>query len=211
MSTSHDRYLRLQLAVARVISALFNPFWFVTVAFVLMFTATHLSVLPLFYKIYVLAVVILFTVLIPVGAIYVHGRLLRQPKGYLSEKENRLIPYAFTLLSYFFGYLLMQRLLIPYYMASMLLVSLVALLVCALVNVKWKISEHLTAAGAATGCVVFYGPLFTDQVVWWLCAMILISGLLGTARMTLGEHSLRQVLWGWVNGFVCCTVVLLWF
>lgn len=196
---------------ARVISALFNPFWFVTVMFVLMFTLTYLSMLPAFYKVYVLAVVLLFTILIPLAAIFIHGKVLKLPKGYLSAKENRIIPYAFTLLSYFFGYLLMQRMLIPYYMTILLLVALVAMLVCALVNVKWKISEHLTAAGAATGVVVFYGSLFTTGVVWWLCAMILISGLLGTARMVLGEHSLRQVFWGWVNGFMSCVIVLFWF
>ena len=159
---------------ARVISALFNPFWFVTVMFVLMFTLTYLSMLPAFYKVYVLAVVLLFTILIPLTAIFIHGKVLKLPKGYLSAKENRIIPYAFTLLSYFFGYLLMQRMLIPYYMTILLLVALVAMLVCAVVNAKWKISEHLTAAGAATGVVVFYGSLFTTGVVWWLCAMILI-------------------------------------
>lgn len=198
----------LLLLLARVVSALFNPLWFVIVLFVLMFTMTYLAVLPLFYKMYVLAVVLFFTVLLPLTAIFAYGRLLRLPKGYLSVKENRLIPYAFTLLSYFFGYLLMQRMLVPYYMTLVLLVALVAMLVCALVNVKWKISEHLAAAGAATGGVIFYGPLFTTHVVWWLCAMIFVSGLLATARMALGEHSLRQVFWGWTNGFVSCVVVL---
>ena len=58
----------LLLLLARVVSALFNPLWFVIVLFVLMFTMTYLAVLPLFYKMYVLAVVLFFTVLLPLTA-----------------------------------------------------------------------------------------------------------------------------------------------
>ncbi len=199
---------RLQIAAARVISILFSPFLFATMVFVLMFKLTYLSLLPFSYKAYVLACIVLFTALLPVSSIYFYGRLLKLPKGYLSVKENRLVPYSFTLISYFFGYLLMQRLMLPYYMVNMLLVVLVVMLVCALANIKWKISEHMAVAGAATGCTLLYAPMFTGKALWWFCAVVMLSGLLGTARMTLRKDSLRQVFVGWIAGIVCCAIVL---
>lgn len=200
-----DRVLRI---ISRLVSAIFNPFYLVFIVFVLLFTWTYLVILPLFYKIFVLSLVFSFTILIPMVSIFVYGKLMKHPKGYLSAKENRLIPYALTLLSYFFGYLLMQKMMVPYYMTVILLAGLVCMLVCALVNIYWKISEHMTAVGAATAGLVSYGMLFECNVVWGLCFMIILSGLLGTARMILNEHTLKQILAGYLNGFVCTMFVI---
>ena len=50
---------------ARVLSAVFNPFYLPTVGLIALFTFSYLSLLPLSYKIVVLGLVYIFTILLP--------------------------------------------------------------------------------------------------------------------------------------------------
>ena len=40
-------------------------------------------------------------------------------------------------------------------------------------------------------------------LVWWITGALLCAGLLGSARIWLGRHTLMQVLAGSAVGFLC--------
>ena len=46
--------------------------------------------------------------------------------------------------------------------------------------------------------------------VWWFCLVFLAAGLVGTSRMILRQHSLLQVIVGFVVGIVCSVVGLIY-
>jgi membrane-associated phospholipid phosphatase len=46
--------------------------------------------------------------------------------------------------------------------------------------------------------------------VWWLCVVLILAGILGTSRMILRQHSLLQVIVGFVVGIVCSVVGLIY-
>ena len=96
----------------------------------------------------------------------------------------------------------MRKLNIPWYMTGIIFVSLVVSIICILVNLKWKLSEHMAGMGGIIGGLVSFSALFSYNPVVWLCLFILIAGILGSARIVLGHHTLGVV------GLVCAFLVL---
>ena len=93
-------------------------------------------------------------------------------------------------------------------MTGIILASLVVLVICIMVNLKWKLSEHMAGMGGIIGGLVSFSGLFIFKPVWWLCLFILISGVLGFARVILRHHTLGEVLAGVAVGLVCSLLVL---
>ena len=59
---------------AKVISAIFNPFYLPVVGLILLFIFSYLKMLPWNYKLTVITLVYLFTVLLPTFLIYAYRR-----------------------------------------------------------------------------------------------------------------------------------------
>ena len=93
-------------------------------------------------------------------------------------------------------------------MAGIILTMLLTMIVGILVNLRWKLSEHMAGCGAVVGGLMAFSALFGYNPVWWLCLFILISGVLGTARLMLSRHSLGEVLAGFAVGLACAFFVL---
>ena len=191
------------IVAARLLSAVFRPYYIPIVGFVALFTFTYLSLLPLLYKLTVVAMVYVFTILLPRLCIYVYRKLNGWAPVQLRLRENRAIPYILFILSYVACLHLMFRMHMPRYMCGILVSALLIQMVCVIVNVWWKISMHSAGAGGVIGALVAYSVLFMFNPVWWLWVTVLISGAGGTARMLLRQHSLAQVVAGTLVGVVC--------
>ena len=119
-----------------------------------------------------------------------------------------LWPLLLTIISYVFCLLMMRKLNIPWYMTGIILASLVVSVICIAVNLKWKLSEHMAGIGGVIGGLVSFSALFGYNPVAWLCLFILIAGILGSARIILGHHTLGEVLSGFTVGLVAALLVL---
>ncbi len=195
-----EKYLRIS---ARVLSAIFTPFYVPTVGFLALFLFTYLRMLPLSYQIVVLGIVYAFTVLLPMLGIYIYQKINGWSLRHLGHKEKRIVPYAMTILSYVCCLLLMYRLSIPRSLSGIIVAALMAMIICAVINVWWKISAHMAAIGEFVGGLVSFSFVFYYNPLGWFCFAILLSGALGTSRIILRQHSLSQVLVGFLVGFVC--------
>lgn len=82
------------------------------------------------------------------------------------------------------------------------------MIICVIVNLKWKLSEHMAGAGAIIGGLVAFSALFGYNPISWLCIFILIAGVLGTARIILQHHTLGEVMGGFAVGLICSLLVL---
>lgn len=195
-----EKYLR---NTARVLSAIFTPFYVPTVGFVALFLFTYLKMLPLFYQIIVVGIVYLFTVILPMAAIYFYQKINGWSLRHLGDREKRIVPYAMTIVSYVTCLLLMYRMGIPRFMSGIIVSSLLAMVICAVINIWWKISTHMAAIGQFIGGMVSFSLLFFYDPIGWLCVAIIVAGMLGTSRIILRQHSLPEVLVGFGVGFVC--------
>lgn len=199
---------RTLIRTARVISAIFTPFSIPFLAFLILFLFSYLRIMPIQYKLIVLGVVYCFTILMPTLTIF----LFRKINGFnpedLGERKRRFMPFLLTITSYVFCLVMMHRLNIPWYMTGIILAALIMMVICIVVNLKWKLSEHMAGVGAIVGGLVSFSALFGYNPVWWLCLFILIAGVLGTARIILQHHTLGEVLVGFAVGLICSLLVL---
>ena len=196
------------IRIARMVSALFTPFSIPFLAFLVLFLFSYLSIMPIQYKLIVLGIVYCFTIMIPVLTIFTFKKINGFSAQELGERKKRYMPFFLTIISYVFCLLMMNRLNIPWYMSGIILSALIVMMICIIVNLKWKLSEHMAGAGAVIGGLVAFSALFGYNPVWWLCLFILVAGMLGTARIILGHHTLGEVMGGFAVGLICSLMVL---
>ena len=199
---------KTMLRVAKVTSALFTPFSIPFLSFLVLFLFSYLRIMPMAYKLIVLGIVYCFTILTPVVTIF----LFRKINGFdiqeLTERKKRYVPILLTIISYVFCLLMMRKLNIPWYMTGIIPSALIVSVICMIVNLKWKLSEHMAGMGGVIGGLVSFSALFGYNPVAWLCVFILIAGVLGSARILLGHHTLGEVLGGFTVGLLVSVLVL---
>ena len=208
MEEQHIVADRTLIRTARVISAIFTPFSIPFLAFLILFLFSYLRIMPIQYKLIVLGVVYCFTILMPTLTIFLFRKINGFSPEDLGERKRRFMPFLLTITSYVFCLVMMHRLNIPWYMTGIILAALIMMVICIVVNLKWKLSEHMAGVGAIVGGLVSFSALFGYNPIWWLCLFILIAGVLGTARIILQHHTLGEVLVGFAVGLICSLLVL---
>ena len=197
------------ILAARVLSMVFTPFYLSLVGLIALFTFSYLSLMPWAYKLTVLILVYLFTILIPTLLIHFyrnyHGWTLIE----LGKKERRVVPYLLSIVSYFVCYYVMHRFNIPHFMSNILMAALIIQILCALINVWWKISTHTAAIGGVTGALQAFAVIVGFNPIGWTCLVLILAGMVGTSRMILRQHSLRQVCYGFMLGLIVAYGVIL--
>lgn len=199
---------KTMLQVAKVTSMLFTPFSIPFLSFLVLLLFSYLRMMPVKYKLIVLAVVYSFTILTPTLTIFLFRKINGFARQELGERKKRYIPILLTIISYIFCFMMMRQMNLPWYMTGIILASLVVCIVCMVVNLKWKLSEHMAGIGGVIGGLVSFSTLFGYNPVGWLCLFILIAGILGSARIILGHHTLGEVLSGFTVGLVTALLVL---
>ena len=184
------------ILTARIVSMLFTPFYLPILGLATLFMFSYLSMFPLIYKIQVLALTYLFTILMPTLLIHLYRRYQGWNLIELGQRERRIY--------------VMERLHMPHFMSSIIVAALLVQMICALINIWWKISTHTAAIGGVGGALFAFSFYLGFNPVWWLCLVFLTAGILGSCRMILRQHNLAQVVVGfWVGGFCAATAILL--
>ncbi len=196
---------------AKVLSVVFTPFYLPILGLLSLFIFSYLSLLPWTYKLFLLLMFYIFTIFVPTALI----RLYRRYHGWtlieLGSRERRVIPYVISIFSYLVCYYIMAATHVPHFMGSILIAALVIQIACAIINLFIKISTHTAAIGGVTGALLAFSVIFSFNPVWWLCVLLLLAGMVGTSRMILRQHSLRQVVLGFLAGVACSFVSVLLF
>ena len=196
------------ILAARIMSMLFTPFYLPLVGLVALFLFSYMSLLPLAYKLPMLLMVYISTILMPSLLIHLYRKFQGWTSKELGRKERRVVPYLISILCYFGCFFLMEYRNTPRVISIILVAALVIQMVCALINVWWKISTHTAAIGGVAGGLVVYSIAFSFNPIWWLEFVILLAGMVGTARMILRQHTLAQVVTGFLVGVVCALFII---
>ena len=197
--------------MARVVSALVNPFYLPVIGLILLFLFSYLRQMPTAYKLQVVLMVYLCTALLPTLLI----RFYRRYQGWslieLGTRERRMIPYVIAIVCYLLCFYLMNRSHIPHFMGSIVVAALAIQVVCAGINLFWKISTHSAAVGGVAGALLIFSLVFNFNPIWWFCGVVLLGGVVGTSRMILRQHTLPQVVCGFLLGLVIAFIAILRF
>ena len=194
---------------ARILSTAFNPFLMPFYGFILLFTFTYLNIMPIQYIAFVLSIVFTFTLLTPSLFISLYKWMNKWSMKEVSERKRRFIPYTLTLMSYATCLLTMYKMHFPRYFAGIIMAALISMAICMLINLRWRISIHMAGWGLLIGGLLSYSLLFYFNPVWWLCGFIILSGIQGSIRISFYQHSLLEVILGFIVGMFCGIIGIL--
>ncbi len=197
------------ILAARTISIVFTPFYLPVLGLVALFMLSYLNrLVPWYYKLTVIMMVYLFTVLLPTLLIHLYRKYQGWTLHELGMKERRMVPYIISIVCYFACYYIMNLYHIPHFISSILITALAIQIICALINVWWKVSTHSAAIGGVTGALMSFAMLFQFNPTWWLCLAILFAGLVGASRIILKQHTLSQVNVGFIVGLISAFYII---
>ena len=188
------------IIASRVVSLIFTPFYLPLVGLILLFTFSYLNLLPASYRLEVLSLVYLFTILMPTFFIHLYRRYQGWTLFELSNKRRRLIPYLISICCYVTCIQVLNALNIFQFVSTIVFAALMVQIVCGLITIWWKISTHTAAIGGMAGTLIVFAEIFGFNPAWWLCLILVVAGVLGSARMILRQHTLAQVAVGFLVG-----------
>ena len=199
---------KVLLASARIISVLFHPLLIPTLGFLFLFNSGfYFSVLPWALKKYMLLVVFTTTCFLPAISIFV---LSINSKFDINMEKNtdRTLALIISAISYYIGYIFLKRLpSFPIY--NILLIGSVLVHVILLpISMRWKISIHSAAIGGLIGGVLSLAFRLQENPAFILSILILIAGLIGTARLILSKHTETQIYTGLSIGFLTLFLIV---
>jgi membrane-associated phospholipid phosphatase len=187
---------------ARITSIIFHPLLIPTLGFLLLFSSGfYFAVIPWNVKWFILLVVFLSTCILPALSI---GLLSYSPKFDIKMEKgtDRAIPLIFSSISYYLGYLILKQVpLFPIYQLFLIASILIQVLLL-IISLQWKISAHAASIGGLLGGFIALSIRLQENPVIILTLLILIAGIVGTARLMLGKHTNAQVYAGFLLGFV---------
>lgn len=199
------------LNASTTLSQIFTPFYLPIVGLLAIFIFSYLNILPTSYKVAILLMTYVFTSLLPNLLIHIYRKYQGWSIMHLWSQEGRMIPYIISIACYFSCFYLMNYLHVAHIISSIIVAALFIQILCAIINVWFKISTHTAAIGGITGSLLAFAEIFAFNPMWWFCVLVVLGGLVGSSRMILRVHSLHQVVYGYLIGLIIAflTIILI--
>ena len=195
-------------SVSRITSILFHPLLIPTWGFLLLSNSGfYFALLPWSVKKFLLLVIFVFTCLLPALSMWL---LSLSPKFdmKMEKSTDRILPLLLSSVFYYLGYLILERMpLFPVYNLFLIAFVLVQIALI-LVSLKWKISAHTAAIGGLVGGLIALSFRLQENPVIILSFLILVAGIVGTARLILLKHTRSEVYAGFTLGFVILNLII---
>lgn len=162
-------------------------------------------------KSYVLGIVFVNSVCIP-AIVIILMRLFGVIKDYsLSTRHDRTITLMTVAVCYGLAAWIIAGLPMVFLLKRYMLAAMACTLLALIVNIFWRLSLHMTAAGGATGIlfIMLYGGY--GSLLLPFCVAVLLAGALGSARLYLDKNTPAQVAAGFFGGFTISIIAMLLF
>ena len=192
----------MPVKLAKFVSIIFHPALLPTLGFLLLFTSGFYdSMLTTDAKRFILLVIFFSTATLPMLAVAILA-LNSKFDILMPNSRDRIIPLLFASVFYYIGFILLGKIhFIPMFKLFMI-ASVLLIVALLLISFKWNISIHMAATGALTAtffALSFRGGVNPMNVI---VIVVIVSGLVGTARLVLNKNNLLQVAAGYILGFI---------
>ena len=130
-------------------------------------------------------------------------------EGYrLMQKQDRVFPVLVTIAGAFIVFYFSRNLPYSNIVRQFYLIMVIMLSGFMIVTLRWKISMYMMAIGAVCGFVFIWGMNYLGDVINLLPFLILVSGLVASARLYLKRHTPAQVYAGYIYGAVAVVAIM---
>ena len=195
--------------LAPLVSYVFHPLIMPSLGLLIIFNSgTYLALLDPAAKRALVFVMALGTLVFPLMMLPIiqYRNLLRSEQS--GSRGEQLVPQAIILVLYMITYVYFKRLPVSKVIHAYALSVTITLFLLVIINLKMKVSMHLAALGGISGLIIALIFLYQTPLQGFLLLSFLAAGLLGSARLAMGDHW-RDVLSGFVMGFVVILITLL--
>jgi hypothetical protein len=204
-------------AVARVISFVFHPLLMATYLFCLMAWVFPSALAPVNveqHRAYI-SLIFLTTFLLPALNIGIFRALGTVSSIAMVERKERIIPFLFITGIYcVITYLLYSKTrldLSDNFLRLMMVIDFLVI-VATLCTFFFKISVHSVAIWGLIGMLILLTKMTAlNSLLFVSLGLILLAGIIMSARLQLGVHTSREVMWGSIVGLVTSVSGMLFF
>lgn len=191
--------------ISHVVSAFFHPLLIPAYGMAMALQCSELHLLPFRTKLVATVIVFVLTGLLPMMIISGMSRLNLIKDISLNDRSDRGLPYAASLTLYVATIFYLYLVNAPWWIVAFMCGGSLALLIVLIINRWWKISAHATALGGMIALALSIICRFSgdESRIWILVAVLMVSGMVGTARLILRRHTPAQVYAGYANGLIC--------
>ncbi|HRH67848.1 MAG TPA: hypothetical protein PLU53_16250 [Bacteroidia bacterium] len=159
-------------------------------------------------KVALYSIVLLNTLLLPVAISYFLIRRGWIHSFEMEKKEERIIPYISNAILMMIAYYMMRELMLPKIFDLLILGAAASVVIAVIINLKWKISIHMIGMGCIVGTFFGLSTFMLVDLRIPILFCLLLAGLLGAARLSLGAHQPLQIYAGFFVGFFCEYLIL---
>ncbi|MGZ3932559.1 MAG: hypothetical protein ACXVP0_14860 [Bacteroidia bacterium] len=192
--------------LARTVSVIFHPLLMCSYGSLIFFFGFKGSVIDFVMlprlKLVLTSMIFCFTFLLPLINVYILYRLKRVSTFTIEDQKERTFPYVVTACFYFGLFYLFMGLNILPHIKMLIFGAGTAILLTALINMRYKISAHMVGLGGLLSAIILVAFALRYNAVFMVCTILLITGLTGSGRLYLKAHRPSQIYTGFFLGFV---------
>jgi membrane-associated phospholipid phosphatase len=151
------------------------------------------------------------TAFFPAFAVFLLWKLKLSNSIYLRTQQERIAPYVITMFFYWWMYYLGRNMtdqpaVLKFFYFGIFLATIVGLIA----NNFFKISLHATGAGGALAAIILFAFFYHTNLNVVIVLIILLAGIVCTARLLLNTHNAFEVYTGLFSGIICQLLAYWW-
>jgi hypothetical protein len=191
---------------AHLVSYIFHPLFiplYVSL-FLLYVHPSYFSGYDLYDKFWLPLRVAYATIFLPLFTVFLLWRLKFIGSMFLYTQKDRVIPYIVSNIYFFWLFWVFKNDPgVPNIMTSFIFGVFIVSSAALIANAFFKISMHAIAMGGAVALFLIILQQNTMLMTLPLSIVLLIAGLVCTARLIVSDHEPREIYWGLAVGAAC--------
>lgn len=195
--------------LANAFSILFHPFWMpLAGVFIILNHIQLMLVLPDEARKAIYIIVASSTIGLPMLIFPVYLFRNKFKALLMTQRQERYIPLLTMSIFYYFSYHALRNLNAPHILNSFMLGVFISVSIATIVNIWWKISLHAIGLGGILSLltlILMYRQGHPEVIFF---ETLIISGIVLTARLYLRQHTLLQIVTGYLCGFITMSVTM---
>ncbi len=197
---------------AKIISIALHPIAMPSFLMLALFNSgTLVSFYPAGVKLRIFLLIFVYTFALPLLMLPIFLRQRLVKTIHMFNHTERIIPFLFAFLFYAFSVYTLMGIQGLWVVKMFMLASSIAVFITLAVSFFWKISAHMVGMGGATGFLLVLNLRLGADILEFMILALLLSGAVGTARLSLDEHSPSQIYTGYFVGLASMVAIFLLF
>ncbi len=189
---------------ARIISTIFHPLLVPTYGLLILINLNTHSILMINeeYRYYIVAFVFISTFFIPTLIILIMKKIGVVHSLEMHTQKERVFPILMVAIAFYITYYFLKRVGLTGLITLFMVGSTMLVLITLLINYATKISLHLTAWAGLLGALTGFAIRFNYNLTLIIFSLILLTGIIASARLKLNAHNPLQIYLGFVLGML---------